>query len=156
MYHNYKVYLIFIQPTVSLTIMMWQVSKGSGIELKSQPPEDKQLTLDDTQGMFLLLGAGFAIATVALIAECCMFRWQKHFNKLPTIAYPEQAKSIESNQSILNSRDEFWQYFGSSTVFQSKALVHVESTRGHKNLLSQSLSVLQPESFEAKKRIPSV
>jgi hypothetical protein len=31
--------------------------------------EDRQLTLDDMQGMFLLLGAGFAIAWAALASE---------------------------------------------------------------------------------------
>ncbi|BES92633.1 Ligand-gated ion channel [Nesidiocoris tenuis] len=32
-------------------------------------PEDRELTLDDTQGMFLLLGAGFAIAIFVLTIE---------------------------------------------------------------------------------------
>lgn len=113
--------------------------------------------------MFLLLGAGFTIAAVALIAECCAFWWQKHFinltDKLPTIAYPDQGKSIESNQNTFHGEDDFRQYFGSSTnhsVFQSNALIHVESTQQHKVLLSQSLSVLQPENYETKKRNSSV
>lgn len=113
--------------------------------------------------MFLLLGAGFSIAAVALIVECCAFWWQKHFtnltDKLPTIAYPDQGKSIESNQNTFHGQDDFWQYFGSSTnhsVFQANALIHVESTQRHNVLLSQSLTVLQPENYEAKKRNPSV
>ncbi|XP_044742097.1 ionotropic receptor 21a [Chrysoperla carnea] len=42
---------------------------GTGSLLKLPPPEDKALTLDDTQGMFLLLGAGFIIALTSLISE---------------------------------------------------------------------------------------
>ena len=59
-----------------LTCATWsylvQVTSGSALRLP--PPEDRMLTLDDTQGMFLLLGAGFAIATLALIVENCTGR----------------------------------------------------------------------------------
>ncbi|KAK3930163.1 Ionotropic receptor 21a [Frankliniella fusca] len=44
-----------------------QVSSGSSLKLKSA--DERMLTLDDTQGMFLLLGAGFAIASFALFIE---------------------------------------------------------------------------------------
>ncbi|CAK1544480.1 unnamed protein product [Leptosia nina] len=57
--------------------IMWEIqksnkgrylhSKSSG--LSSYSLEEKGLTLDDTQGMFLLLGAGFLIAAVALMSE---------------------------------------------------------------------------------------
>ncbi|XP_014256198.1 ionotropic receptor 21a [Cimex lectularius] len=54
----------------------WAVSKMSTAKLLKASmssfriaPEDRELTLDDTQGMFLLLGAGFAIAIAALMAE---------------------------------------------------------------------------------------
>ena len=33
--------------------------------------EERQLTLDDTQGMFLVLGAGTLIGFFALFMECC-------------------------------------------------------------------------------------
>lgn len=42
------------------------MSSGS---LKINSIEEKGLTLEDTQGMFLLLGAGFLIAATALISE---------------------------------------------------------------------------------------
>ncbi|KAF7263846.1 hypothetical protein GWI33_001023 [Rhynchophorus ferrugineus] len=42
-------------------------SKGSNLKLLSY--EDRALTLDDTQGMFLLLGAGFLIGASVLVSE---------------------------------------------------------------------------------------
>nr|QLI62108.1 ionotropic receptor 21a [Streltzoviella insularis] len=44
------------------------LSAGIG-SLNTLPIEEKGLTLEDTQGMFLLLGAGFLIAASALISE---------------------------------------------------------------------------------------
>nr|QMS80360.1 ionotropic receptor [Histia rhodope] len=57
------------------------LSVGSAI-LKSTSIEEKGLTLEDTQGMFLLLGAGFLIAAGALLSEwmggisrrCCVIK----------------------------------------------------------------------------------
>ncbi|KAE8740418.1 Ionotropic receptor 21a, partial [Frankliniella occidentalis] len=45
----------------------WDASRGSALKLKSS--DERMLTLDDTQGMFLLLGAGFAFAALALFVE---------------------------------------------------------------------------------------
>ncbi|XP_072946407.1 ionotropic receptor 21a [Epargyreus clarus] len=54
----------------------WEMQRSSGIllsvgkgSLKLSSVEEKGLTLEDTQGMFLLLGAGFLLAAVALISE---------------------------------------------------------------------------------------
>lgn len=54
------------------------------------------LTLDDTQGMFLLLGAGFAIAFLALFIEnllgrvaCC----RRHCEPGPRRRYPSTRSS---------------------------------------------------------------
>ncbi|KAK0074404.1 hypothetical protein PV326_012477, partial [Microctonus aethiopoides] len=41
--------------------------------------EDKKLALDDTQGMFLVLGAGILIAGLVLAIECCVKVYEKKF-----------------------------------------------------------------------------
>lgn len=42
---------------------------SSGLSLRTLNVEDRALTLDDTQGMFLLLGAGFLVGGAALLSE---------------------------------------------------------------------------------------
>ncbi|XP_022114963.2 ionotropic receptor 21a [Pieris rapae] len=57
--------------------IMWEIHKKGGGKLlmtrsstlSSNSVEEKGLTLEDTQGMFLLLGAGFLLATIALLSE---------------------------------------------------------------------------------------
>ncbi|XP_057329034.1 ionotropic receptor 21a [Microplitis mediator] len=44
--------------------------------------EERQLALDDTQGMFLVLGAGILIASLVLLIECCV----NGFKKKDTVA----------------------------------------------------------------------
>ena len=48
--------------------------------------EERMLTLDDVQGTFLLLGAGFAIAILAFILEIINYRvrrcWEKRRTKI--------------------------------------------------------------------------
>lgn len=46
--------------------------QGASTGLKNEAPEDRQLTLDDVQGMFLLLGIGMNFAAASLIRECWM------------------------------------------------------------------------------------
>lgn len=55
--------------------------------------EDRALTLDDTQGMFLLLGAGFLIGAVMLFSEIAggCFKCCKKNKKL------KRSESIDSN-----------------------------------------------------------
>ncbi|KAK9499114.1 hypothetical protein O3M35_003620 [Rhynocoris fuscipes] len=51
--------------------------QAKSTKLHSAPSEDRELTLGDTQGMFLLLGAGFAIALTALIVEILVWMWKE-------------------------------------------------------------------------------
>lgn len=43
---------------------------GSSRTLRAEAPEDRQLTVDDMQGMFLLLGIGLSFAGASLMREC--------------------------------------------------------------------------------------
>ncbi|XP_045524601.1 ionotropic receptor 21a [Pieris brassicae] len=57
--------------------VMWEIHNKGGktllttrsSTLSSNSIEEKGLTLEDTQGMFLLLGAGFLLASIALLSE---------------------------------------------------------------------------------------
>lgn len=42
---------------------------STGTNLKLPPPEERALTLDDTQGMFLLLAFGFILGAASLFSE---------------------------------------------------------------------------------------
>uniref|UniRef100_T1HCR2 Ionotropic glutamate receptor C-terminal domain-containing protein n=1 Tax=Rhodnius prolixus TaxID=13249 RepID=T1HCR2_RHOPR len=61
--------------------IIYRSSTGNLLQERSTglrtPPEDRELTLDDTQGMFLLLGAGFAIAVAALTGEIVACVWKE-------------------------------------------------------------------------------
>nr|CAH7764869.1 unnamed protein product [Callosobruchus chinensis] len=68
-------------------------SKTAGLKILSY--EDRALTLDDTQGMFLLLGAGFLMGTASLISEIvggCFNYCKSRFRKRK-----DSDASIESN-----------------------------------------------------------
>lgn len=117
---------------------------SAGSSLKSRPPEDRQLTLDDTQGMFLLMGAGFALAWLALFAESCVFFAQNpicscSFKHMLSIVYPVNAFGSKSIQSQISS-DGFDQYFGSCTKhsFEYYASVQVEKTPKYTHAKAQS------------------
>nr|AQN78512.1 ionotropic receptor 6 [Meteorus pulchricornis] len=49
--------------------------------------EDRKLALDDTQGMFLVLGAGVLIAALALTIECCVKVYKEKFSGIITDAH---------------------------------------------------------------------
>lgn len=65
---------------------------SSGKSLRTLSVEDRALTLDDTQGMFLLLGLGFLIGGSSLVSEvlggCFKFCKRKR---------PDSTSSIQSN-----------------------------------------------------------
>lgn len=70
--------------------------------MKPQAPEDRKLTLDDTQGIFLLLVAGFSIAIVAFTMECLCFAYKKRNARLirdinKAINEGEQGSSISDS-----------------------------------------------------------
>ncbi|THK32945.1 ionotropic receptor 21a [Diachasma alloeum] len=44
------------------------------------PVQDRSLALDDTQGMFLILGAGTLLAFLTLSIECCVHLWKKRYS----------------------------------------------------------------------------
>ncbi|KAG8267452.1 hypothetical protein J6590_052074 [Homalodisca vitripennis] len=91
-----------------------QVS-GGGINI--QPPEERQLTLDDTQGMFLLLGIGFGLAIIALMTECCVYVWTKRTRVLsvPSIVYSETDKHLGNRNFQFQNKEDFLRYFNSQS-----------------------------------------
>lgn len=70
----------------------FQASAGKGLNILSV--EDRALTLDDTQGMFLLLGAGFLAGAASLFSEFVggCFRCCKKIKK-----EKKRSNSIDSN-----------------------------------------------------------
>ncbi|XP_026319536.1 ionotropic receptor 21a [Hyposmocoma kahamanoa] len=71
-----------------------QLSVGKG-PLKSGAVEEKGLTLEDTQGMFLLLGAGFLMAVTSLLSE-----WMGGFTNRCRAMRNRTRKEIENNISV--------------------------------------------------------
>ncbi|XP_038207786.1 ionotropic receptor 21a [Zerene cesonia] len=99
----------------------WEIQRSStgkllsvkSSSLSSNSLEEKGLTLEDTQGMFLLLGAGFLIATTALLSE-----WMGGFTRrcrnirplssttqenITNTCYPEVLADID-NKPQINTR----------------------------------------------------
>ncbi|XP_045510994.1 ionotropic receptor 21a [Colias croceus] len=81
----------------------WEIQRSStgkllsvkSTSLSSNSLEEKGLTLEDTQGMFLLLGAGFLIAATALISE-----WMGGFTRRCRSIRPH---STESKEDLINT-----------------------------------------------------
>nr|QEE82780.1 ionotropic receptor 6 [Conogethes pinicolalis] len=96
------------------------LSAGAG-SLKIASAEEKGLTLEDTQGMFLLLAAGFLLAASALISEwmggigrrCRLLR-----NKLPSSANSKEQLVISSPdlESEVNDGTESRLQFGTRST----------------------------------------
>uniref|UniRef100_A0A1B6E574 Ionotropic glutamate receptor C-terminal domain-containing protein n=1 Tax=Clastoptera arizonana TaxID=38151 RepID=A0A1B6E574_9HEMI len=92
---------------------------SSGRSLRRTSVEDKQLTLDDFQGMFLLLGLGFAIAFFAMFFECAIFHYRKYNRKgqldvsqVPSIFYTSCDEEFMTKDKSEMS-DDYLNYFGS-------------------------------------------
>ncbi|CAH0724618.1 unnamed protein product, partial [Brenthis ino] len=66
--------------------------------LKKNAIEEKGLTLEDTQGMFLLLGAGFLIAGTALLSE-----WMGGFSKKCRMIGRKMRSSKISHENLIDS-----------------------------------------------------
>ena len=62
--------------------------------------EEKGLTLEDTQGMFLLLGAGFLLAAVALLSE-----WMGGFSRCPIIGRKIKSSKTSAKKFINTPQD---------------------------------------------------
>lgn len=98
------------------------------------------MTLDDVQGMFLLLGAGFSIAIAAIICECFTCLYHKYRPKretcntsqVPSITFTcydeqflEDQKHSKQNLMMLLSRgcqksdDPLLAYFGSKVILNN-------------------------------------
>ncbi|XP_047520731.1 ionotropic receptor 21a-like isoform X1 [Pieris napi] len=121
--------------------VMWEIQKKGGGKLlttrsstlSSNSIEEKGLTLEDTQGMFLLLGAGFLLATIALLSE-----WMGGFSRRC-----RQLKRRLSTSVVLSetSRNDSRLHFNArSTSVESKEtldgqIIHVsqESITIHNN-----------------------
>nr|AMM70646.1 ionotropic receptor 21a [Heliconius melpomene rosina] len=74
------------------------LSVGSSDLLKIASIEEKGLTLEDTQGMFLLLGAGFLLAAVALLSE-----WMGGFSRGCIFGRKKTKSSITSAKKLINT-----------------------------------------------------
>ncbi|KAK7603162.1 hypothetical protein V9T40_003161 [Parthenolecanium corni] len=75
---------------------------GASTGLKNDAPEDRQLTLDDVQGMFLLLGIGMNFAAASLIREC----WYGYRCCRPSRILTSRRSSIPSIEITPCSTDE--------------------------------------------------
>nr|APZ81412.1 ionotropic receptor 21a [Adelphocoris lineolatus] len=64
-------------------------------------PEDRELNLDDTQGMFLLLGAGFGIGLLVLIIEISVWSSEQRKNR--------QFGELTLKQRAINKLKEHWE-----------------------------------------------
>ncbi len=84
-------YLTFVWNEKQVFTVFVTLQGGTG-GLRHEAPEDRQLTVDDMQGMFLLLGIGLVFAGVALLQEC----W---------VGYQccDDSKSIRSQRSSIPS-----------------------------------------------------
>ncbi|XP_050439120.1 ionotropic receptor 21a [Adelges cooleyi] len=79
----------------------WEIIQGSESKqtlLYKVKPEDRQLTLDDVQGMFVLLGGGIFLAVGILLAENVQRWWIKR--KKAQIVYPENVFKKKRSQSL--------------------------------------------------------
>nr|UEN71273.1 ionotropic receptor 4 [Gregopimpla kuwanae] len=56
------------------------LSVASGSKIQRVSVEERQLTVDDTQGMFLILGAGTLIGFFVLSIECCVHSIKKRWH----------------------------------------------------------------------------
>lgn len=83
-------------------MLAWIFSKGASTGLKNDAPEDRQLTLDDVQGMFLLLGIGMNFAAASLIREC----WYGYRCCRPSRILTSRRSSIPSIEITPCSTDE--------------------------------------------------
>lgn len=62
-------------------------------------PEDRQLTLDDVQGMFVLLGGGILLAALTLLIE--YIKWKRTMRKLAQIGIKNQLKRAKRSKSLV-------------------------------------------------------
>ncbi|KAK6621468.1 hypothetical protein RUM44_001275 [Polyplax serrata] len=124
---KFNEYILRIQQTGLMGKLLnefkWEVERsstgkllqaGTGRPLREVVPLQRKLTLDDTQGMYLLLGAGYLIATVALGGEVITWSYKKRKSRAPNDRKSPQAGkwqtyksgALRSLVSFLRKRDD--------------------------------------------------
>lgn len=98
---------------------------GSGKSLRSAIAQDRRLALDDTQGMFLLLGAGYLMAAVILVVE--LFRYHQAEGRSfrvwlwrPKISASEHWHRLRQLISEYHQRGLFKEELESPTIFTTQ------------------------------------
>ncbi|XP_060851670.1 ionotropic receptor 21a [Rhopalosiphum padi] len=95
----------------------WEITQKSGV---SNPnliiaPEDRQLALDDVQGMFVLLGGGILLAAFTLIIEFVKRKREK--KKIPQIKIKNHLKKKKRSKSLTVTENALAEPIRSLTAF---------------------------------------
>jgi len=78
-------------------------------------PEDRQLALDDVQGMFVLLGGGILLASFTLIMEYVKRKREK--KKIPRIKIDNHLKKKNRSKSLTVTENAIAEPIRSLTAF---------------------------------------
>lgn len=112
----------YLVMTLEKREFVFQASSGS--PLREVVPLQRKLTLDDTQGMYLLLGAGYLIAIVALIGELVHSHLQKKklrpSNSLVEASLSQFSVSNKSKNPDLPSKPEFFRAFHREEIYHKQ------------------------------------
>lgn len=88
--------------------------------LRNEVLEDRQLTLDDMQGMFLLFGIGIVFASIALLHE--IWNGYKCYNEIKTTAIHRTSIPSIILTSCTNNNEENKIFYKRFSVFYKRAL----------------------------------
>lgn len=78
-------------------------------------PEDRQLTLDDVQGMFVLLGGGILLAAFILLVE--YIKQKRETRKMAKIKTKKQFKKNKRSKSLTVKENSIIESFKPSTAY---------------------------------------
>lgn len=78
-------------------------------------PEDRQLTLDDVQGMFVLLGGGILLASFILLVE--YIKQKRETRKIAKIKTKKQFKKNKRSKSLTVKENSTIESFKPSTAY---------------------------------------
>ncbi|XP_015380472.1 PREDICTED: glutamate receptor ionotropic, kainate 4 [Diuraphis noxia] len=95
----------------------WEITQKSGVGNPNLiiAPEDRQLALDDVQGMFVLLGGGILLATIILSIEFVKHKREKR--KISQIKIEKLLKKRERPKSLTISENNTTEPFRPLTAF---------------------------------------